>query len=142
MITMLAHLPVVFGGRRRNKGLELALAHHMRKVGQVGKEDPVLFLLMPEEEEGEEDGDDNEDSGGDVGRFGPSSEELLRSGILCDPDLQRPEMRLALTQVKHAQCSSQTQRNQHVGESPVPVKRHPLRILALVYLTKSEVAKD
>ena len=44
---------------------------------QVGKEDPVLLGLMPVEEDGEEDGDDNEDSGGDVGRIGPSSEEVL-----------------------------------------------------------------
>ena len=54
-------------------------------VKQMGQEDPVLLILVPVKEEGEEDGDDNEDSGGDVGRIGPFSEEVLRSGILCDP---------------------------------------------------------
>ena len=111
-------------------------------LGQVGKEDPVLLDLVPVEEDGEEDGENDHDSGRDVGGKGPISEEVLRSGIPCDPNVQRPEVRLTLTQVKQAQSCGQTQGSQHVDESPVPVKRHPPRVLALVDLTKSEVAKD
>ena len=66
------------------------------------KEDSVLPHLMPVEEDGQEDGDDNEDSGGGVGCKGPSSEEVLRSRVFCDPNLQRPETRLALTEVQHS----------------------------------------
>ena len=105
----------------------------------MGKEDPVLPDLMAVEQDGEQDGEDNDHSGREVGCISVSSEEVLRSRILCDPDLQRPEMRLALTEVKQAQCSGQSEGDQHVDKSPVPVQRHPL---TLVYLTKSEVAKD
>ena len=111
-------------------------------LGQVGKEDPVLLDLVPVQEEGEEDGENDHDSGRDVGCKGPFSEEVLRSGIPCDPNVQRPQMCVTLTQVKQAHCGGQTQGSQHVDESPVPVKRHTPRVLALVDLTKSEVAKD
>ena len=111
-------------------------------VRQMWKDDPVLLALVPVEEDGEDDGENDHDSGRGVRFKGPSSKEVLRSRIPCHPDVQRPDMPLTLTQVKHAQCSGQTQGSQHVDESPVPVKCHPPRVLALVDLTKSEVAKD
>ena len=111
-------------------------------VRQMGQEDPVLLVLVPVEEEGEEDGDDNEDSGGDVGRIGPFSEEVLRPGILGDPNQIRPEMRLTLTEVQQTQCCGQSQGSQHVDKSPVPVQRHPPCVRTLVNLAKGEVAKD
>ena len=40
------YLPAVFGSRRCNKGKELALAHHMGKVGQVGVTDFQKVLRM------------------------------------------------------------------------------------------------
>ena len=72
-------------------------------VVQVGKEDPVFLDVMQVEEDGEQDGEDDDDCSSYVGCKGPSSEEVLRPGIPCHPNVQRPEMRLTLTQVKHAQ---------------------------------------
>ena len=106
-------------------------------MGHVGKEDTVLLVLMPVEQDGEENREDNDDRGRKVGCKGPSSEEVLRPGIPCHPDLQKPDMLLTLTEVKQAQCSGQGEGSQHVDESPVPIKCHPLRIRTLVYLTNS-----
>ena len=65
----------------------------------------------------------------------------MRPRTPCDPQVQRPEMPLALTQVQHTKCSRQAEGSKRVDQSPVPVEGHSFTVLTVKNPAKGEIAK-
>ena len=65
----------------------------------------------------------------------------MRPRTPCDPQVQRPEVPLALTEVQHTKCSRQAEGSECVDQGPIPVEGYSFTVLTVKNLAKGEIAK-